>query len=268
MNMKKIKKFFTFARRNGGFTLVELIVVIAILAILGGVAVPAYSGYVKKANMQADMTLASEVADALTLYYYSHPGENVSGLVVLTPEGQDCLADTNADGTVSIGDEAMKAVFGEGWKESLNLKYGEWDSDMAGVLGNYTPEQLKLINNSSYLTNSNTEGLMTAVNQVTNVAAKVIGDSDLSKAANNLERVLGEEAAAPIIKTLTEQNLMNEPIAISNMLAGAMADSMGDNPALTLIANDYAAAYAYGAANDDWYAYEQMTKNLEKVSTP
>ena len=41
-------------KSNGGFTLVELIVVIAILAILAGVAVPAYSGYIAKANKASD----------------------------------------------------------------------------------------------------------------------------------------------------------------------------------------------------------------------
>jgi prepilin-type N-terminal cleavage/methylation domain-containing protein len=40
-------------KKNGGFTLVELIVVIAILAILAAVAVPAYNGYIKKANNSA-----------------------------------------------------------------------------------------------------------------------------------------------------------------------------------------------------------------------
>ena len=39
---------------KSGFTLVELIVVIAILGILAGIAVPAYSGYIKKANDAAD----------------------------------------------------------------------------------------------------------------------------------------------------------------------------------------------------------------------
>ena len=69
MKMKKFwKRFWTMNRHHAaGFTLVELIVVIAILAILGGVAVPAYSGYVKKANMQADISLISDIEHALIL---------------------------------------------------------------------------------------------------------------------------------------------------------------------------------------------------------
>jgi len=48
-------------KQTAGFTLVELIVVIAILGILAGVAVPTYSGYVKKANLAADQTLLDSI---------------------------------------------------------------------------------------------------------------------------------------------------------------------------------------------------------------
>ena len=55
--IKKIKE-------NAGFTLVELIVVIAILAILAGVAVPAYSGYITKAEEASDLQVLAAVNTA------------------------------------------------------------------------------------------------------------------------------------------------------------------------------------------------------------
>ena len=51
-------------KKTGGFTLVELIVVIAILAILAGVAIPAYSGYIKKAQNVAVVTELDAIATA------------------------------------------------------------------------------------------------------------------------------------------------------------------------------------------------------------
>jgi len=54
-------------RANSGFSLVELIVVIAIMAILVGVAVPVYSSYIEKANAAKDEQLLGEINSAFAV---------------------------------------------------------------------------------------------------------------------------------------------------------------------------------------------------------
>lgn len=56
-------------KSNGGFTLVELIVVIAILAILAGIAVPSYGNYVTKAKEQAAVVEANAIKTAVVAAY-------------------------------------------------------------------------------------------------------------------------------------------------------------------------------------------------------
>lgn len=71
--------------RTGGFTLVELIVVIAILGILAGVGTVAYTGYIKAANKGVDQQLVGDIAYAIQLADYANPGMlDGGGMVILT----------------------------------------------------------------------------------------------------------------------------------------------------------------------------------------
>ena len=54
-------------KKNGGFTLVELIIVIAILAILSTGAIAGYSAYITKANETSVNTWKNQIETAATL---------------------------------------------------------------------------------------------------------------------------------------------------------------------------------------------------------
>jgi prepilin-type N-terminal cleavage/methylation domain-containing protein len=83
-------------KKKKGFTLIELIVVIAILGVLAAVAIPRFSGFTDKAKLGVDEQYGALVANsALTLI--------AAGEVSLTNEANNCLVtfdSTNDDGTI------------------------------------------------------------------------------------------------------------------------------------------------------------------------
>lgn len=82
-------------KSNGGFSLVELIVVIAIMAILAGIAVPTYVKYIAKAN---DAVLYNELGEVKTaaIATAAKKGATVSAISV-TPGDSITVTVTAAD---------------------------------------------------------------------------------------------------------------------------------------------------------------------------
>ena len=92
-------------KNNKGFTLVELIVVIAILAVLAGVAIPAYTGYVKKANRAADDTLIATINRTAAAAVLEANGEDMANL-----EDKELTSNAVKDGNAPIYVERKNAT--------------------------------------------------------------------------------------------------------------------------------------------------------------
>ena len=85
-------------KKQQGFTLIELMIVIAIIAILAAIALPAYSDYTKKAKVSEVILAASSVRTAVSEYA---AGQGTLPPATWTPEAQssDFVSGVTWDGS-------------------------------------------------------------------------------------------------------------------------------------------------------------------------
>lgn len=124
--MKNIKK-------KKGFTLIELIIVIAVIGIVAAIAVPKFGNIQKDAKIKADIATAKTIADATLLLYAQDklPDDYTEQLITVIPG--------------LIGDAGIIQK-----KPVLQAKYGEDDVEfyittIAGKINVFAGEGTKFI---------------------------------------------------------------------------------------------------------------------------
>ena len=96
-----------------GFTLIELMIVVAIIGILAAVALPAYQDYTVRAKVSELMLAASGVRTAISEKFQSDPSNTVcaGGGVTIPVTGKIDTANVNDGGTVVVtGSTASSSV--------------------------------------------------------------------------------------------------------------------------------------------------------------
>jgi type IV pilus assembly protein PilA len=114
-----------------GFTLIELMIVVAIIGILAAIAIPAYQDYTQRAQIGEAFTIVSNAKTAIAEYYQTNgtwPDATVIGnlnLDMASPAGQYTDTVTVEDGT-GVVTAVMKAA-------------GSVGADIAGTSVTFTP---------------------------------------------------------------------------------------------------------------------------------
>ena len=269
---------------KAGFTLVELIVVIAIMGILSGVGTVGYSGYVKRTNEGLDETLYKNIIYAGEIGKYENPG--VLARVTVTKEKATVTSD-HGDNDKEIVEQWLKNAFGSDWETTAKYRTSKYadDSNYNTIIlpiqeRELTDDQKKLLDD---VRNSNLNGreveLANTCNGISNLFTNWLNDGDLStwmpqadytNMISDLTSKLGraptnkEIANATILYVASKAESMNNDEFLNGVISnpeGVMGDIYAkQNDPLTKAALLYGTMTAYG--NSD-YASETFKETLK-----
>ena len=100
-----------------GFSLVELVVVIAVIAVMAGIFTPVYLGYIEKTRIQKDESAAGEIYRAAEIVVYT--GEyDISDRVLVTFNNQGINLNLSIENPAEV-ETILKEHFGEQYQTAV-----------------------------------------------------------------------------------------------------------------------------------------------------